>query len=252
MTGLSKRKVELLSAVQQQKQLLREQNSELTKARNANADLSTKLRMIQVSYESLRDDKDIAQAAVITYEEQIFMAKEEIICKDIQIGELRNKLATVEKNSDGDNTTSTKNTASNDVAQEIKDFRKLSRDEKIAPLGPHISYIHNDDDEIKFVACETGHPDVIMNGTYIGKLEYFKFDIPDLKNTSHDECLKKEQSSQQSILENNDTKRLEDTNVRENSKDDDDVPIPSMMSAHEYHTNQLALQKKAGLAKHNA
>ena len=47
-------------------------------------------------------------------------------------------------------------------------------------------------------------------------------------------------------------KRLEGTNVRENSKDDDDVPIPSMMSAHEYHTNQLALQKKAGLAKHNA
>ena len=55
-----------------------------------------------------------------------------------------------------------------------------------------------------------------------------------------------------SIQQRNDTKRLEDTNVRENSNEDDDVPIPRMMSANEYHANQFALQKKAGLAKHNA
>jgi len=36
------------------------------------------------------------------------------------------------------------------------------------------------------------------------------------------------------------------------TEDDDDVPIPGMISAHEYRTNQLALQKKAGLAKHDA
>ena len=145
----------MLSAMQQQKQLLREQNSELTKARDANADQSEKLRMIQISYESLRDDKDIAQAAVTNCEEQSFMATEEITHKDILIRDLRNELANVKKELDENDTTSTENIASNDAAQEIKDFRKLSRDEKIAPLGPHISFIDNDDDEIKFVACET-------------------------------------------------------------------------------------------------
>ena len=121
------------------------------------------------------------------------------------------------------------------------------------------------EDEIKFAACETGPPDVIVNGAYLGKLEYYEFDIPGLKGTSHDECLKKEQNSQQSILENmintiektkqvcndraesmksiqqrNDTKRLEDTNVRENSKEED-VSIPSMMTVNEYQANQTAL-----------
>ena len=125
---------------------------------------------------------------------------------------------------------------------------------RVAVNPARISFIDRDDAEVKFefVARETGHPDVIVNGTYEGQLEYFEYDMPDLENASHNECLKKEHSSQQSILENNDTQRLEDTNVREDSKDDDDVPIPGMMSAHAYRANQLALQKKAELAKHTA
>ena len=93
------------------------------------------------------------------------------------------------------------------------------------PLEPHISFIENiDDAEVKyeFVACETGFPDVIVNGTYEGKLVNFEYDMPDSENTSED------------------------------SEDDDDVPIPTMMSAPEYRANQIALQKKAALAKHNA
>ena len=46
--------------------------------------------------------------------------------------------------------------------------------------------------------------------------------------------------------------RLEEKIEGQNGNEDDDVPISRMMSANEYQTNQLALQKKAGLAKHNA
>ena len=45
---------------------------------------------------------------------------------------------------------------------------------------------------------------------------------------------------------------LEEKIDGQNDNEDDDVPIPRMMSANEYHANQLALQKKAGLATHNA
>ena len=77
------------------------------------------LRMMQISYEKLRDMKDIAQNTLTSYKEQNSMAKEELSQMGIQLRELRIELDSVKK-SDEINTTSTENTASNDVAQEIK------------------------------------------------------------------------------------------------------------------------------------
>ena len=47
-------------------------------------------------------------------------------------------------------------------------------------------------------------------------------------------------------------KPLEFMNVTENSKEDENAPVPRMMTASEYEANQLALQRKAGLAKSDA
>ena len=50
----------------------------------------------------------------------------------------------------------------------------------------------------------------------------------------------------------NSMSRLEEKIEGQNGNEEYNVPISRMMSANEYQTNQLALQKKAGLAKHNA
>ena len=105
--------------MQKNNQQLREKNSELDKTRNAMISQTDELRMMQISYEKLRDMKDIAQKTLTSYEEQNSMAKEELSQMGIQLSELRIELDSVKK-SDEINTTSTENTASNDVAQEIK------------------------------------------------------------------------------------------------------------------------------------
>ena len=47
-------------------------------------------------------------------------------------------------------------------------------------------------------------------------------------------------------------KPLEFMNVTENSKEDENAPVQRMMTASEYEANQLALQRKAELAKSDA
>jgi len=121
-------------------------------------------------------------------------------------------------------TTSTKNTASNDVAQE--NF-------KLPKTHP----------------CEyCGNPIYHERFRSKGIKEYI---IERLKRCEacHVKSCNDRDKRMTSIIRCNVTTCLTDTNVRKNSKDDDDVPISMMMSANEYTANQLALQRKTGLAK---